>query len=301
MSNSKNRWWVYQQERFPLVAHGPMVVVFCLALFSFSAQGGLVFDLRTIALLLVAFVIVLSLFFQLRIADEFKDAEIDGRYRSHRPVPRGLVSLQELACIGVALCILQAGMALIIDWRLLALLVGTWAYIALMTVEFFVPDWLQARPLAYLLSHMLVMPLIALLASAVYWIPSASGMPGALGWLLAGSFALGIVLEVGRKMRAPHDEVHGVETYSGAWGIPAATVAWILSGCLAAGAFAFAMGLRDSLVWVTAASLLVFSLFVVLCGFLSRNGLIGKRVEALSGIYVLTLYLVIGVAPIAGW
>ena len=32
-----NRWWIYQKERFPVFAHGPLVVVFCLAVMLFSA------------------------------------------------------------------------------------------------------------------------------------------------------------------------------------------------------------------------------------------------------------------------
>jgi len=301
MNNAKNRWWAYQQERFPLVAHGPMVIVFCFALYSFSARAGANVDLETSLQMLAAFVLVLSLFFQLRIADEHKDAEIDRRYRSGRPVPRGLVSLQELACIGIALCLLQAGLAMIIDWRVLALLGATWGYIALMTVEFFVPHWLKARPLAYLLSHMLVMPLIALLASAVFWIPEGNGSPAGLGWLLAGSFCLGVVLEVGRKIRAPAAEKDGVETYSSAWGLKAAATAWIVSGCLAAGAFAIASGFSAVVPWVIAASVLVCAAFAVLSGFNSGNGIKGKRVEALSGIYVLALYVALGATAVHGW
>lgn len=300
MNKSNNRWWVYQQERFPLVAHGPMVIVFCLALFSFSATAGLSLDLEALGLLLSAVILVLSLFFQLRIADEYKDAEIDQRYRSERPVPRGLVSLPELACIGTALCFLQAGLALIIDWRLLLILAATWGYIALMTVEFFVPRWLKARPLAYLLSHMFVMPMIALLASAASWIPAGNGIPSGLGWLLSGAFCLGVVLEVGRKIRAPADEKTGVDTYSGAWGVPAATTLWIISGCLAAAAFSIASGFRHLVPWVITLSALVFAAFVVLAGFTSRGGVVGKRVEAYSGIYVLALYLALGATAVAG-
>jgi 4-hydroxybenzoate polyprenyltransferase len=296
MNNSGKRWWVYQQERFPLSAHGPMVIVFCSALFSFSAEAGLSLDPGTLVLLLSAIALVLSLFFQLRIADEYKDAEIDRRYRSDRPVPRGLVSLQELACIGVALCFLQAGLALVIDWRLLALLGVTWGYIGLMTVEFFVPRWLTARPLAYLLSHMLVMPLITLLASAVFWIPAGSGMPPGFGWLLFGAFCLGVVLEVGRKIRAPADERTGVDTYSGAWGVPAAATAWILSGCLAAVAFAMASDFGHLVPLAIALSAVVFTTFAVLAGFNSSGGIVGKRVEAFSGVYVLALYVALGAA-----
>lgn len=299
MVKTGNRWWIYQQERFPLIAHGPMVLVFCFALFSFSAQEGLALDWHTVGLMLTAAVVVLSLFFQLRIADEHKDADIDRRYRPQRPVPRGLVSLQELACVGIALCFLQAGLALVVDWRLGVILLGTWIYISLMTVEFFVPAWLKVRPLAYMLSHMLVMPLITLLASAMYWVPFGRSMPPGLGWLLTGSFFLGIVLEVGRKIRAPVDEQTGVDTYSSVWGVPVAAIVWGISGCLAAGAFALALGLTTFVLPAVAVAGVSFTLFAYLGGIVSPGELVAKRVESLSGIYVLGLYLVAGLLPFA--
>lgn len=300
MVKTENRWWIYQRERFPLIAHGPLVIVFCFALFSFSAEEGLALDWNTVGLGLTAVVVVLSLFFQLRIADEHKDAVIDQRYRSQRPVPRGLVALPELACIGIALCFLQAGLALVIDWRLGVILVCTWIYISLMTVEFFVPAWLKARPLAYMLSHMLVMPLITLLASAMYWIPYGSSVPAGLGWLLTGSFFLGIVLEVGRKIRAPADEQTGVDTYSGAWGVPAASIVWGISGCLAAGSFAMALGLKNFVLPALVAAGLSFTIFAYLGGIVSQGNIVARRVESLSGIYVLGLYLLAGLLPFAG-
>lgn len=298
MNRESNRWWIYLQERFPLPAHGPMVVVFCLALFGFSAGPDAAWREQTSFLLGVAFVLVLSLFFQLRVADEFKDADIDRRFRAHRPVPRGLVSLQELACVGMALAFLQAGLALIVDWRLALILVGTWAYMGLMTVEFFVPDWLKARPLIYLLSHMLVMPMIALLASAAYWLPQGSFVPDGLGWLLGGSFFLGIVLEIGRKLRAPADEESGVETYSASWGVPMATVTWAVSGCLAAVAFTAALGLDQFVLLAALGAALLFACFMVLAGFISRGGIVAGRVEGLSGLYVLMLYLALAAGPL---
>ena len=54
----------------------------------------------------------LLFFLQLRIADEFKDFEDDARYRPYRPVPRGLVTLRELAWVGVGAAAIQLALAL---------------------------------------------------------------------------------------------------------------------------------------------------------------------------------------------
>ena len=90
-----SRWWIYQKERFPVFAHGPMVIIFCLSIMLFSSlQAG---ELPAITSVVGAVITTVILFFQLRVADEFKDLADDSKYRPHRAVPRGLVSLPELA------------------------------------------------------------------------------------------------------------------------------------------------------------------------------------------------------------
>ncbi len=119
------------------MAHGPLVIVFCLAVLLFSALQGDTPTNPSIAQVAGAVISTLIMFFQLRVADEFKDFEIDSRYRPHRPVPRGLISLPELArlaCIGAAI---QFAIAISIDVGLIPLLIGLWLYAGLMTKEFF--------------------------------------------------------------------------------------------------------------------------------------------------------------------
>ena len=89
------RWWIYQMERFPLAAHAPLIAAFSACAVSFSS----LLDRAPVPgwqAYLVAFGVCLLMFLQLRIADEFKDAEDDARWRPYRPVPRGLIRLPEL-------------------------------------------------------------------------------------------------------------------------------------------------------------------------------------------------------------
>ncbi len=98
-----NRWVVYQRERFPLAGS-------CAARGGVQRVGGVLlvaaraatWRLPSARALVVAFVTSLLFFLQLRIADEFKDFAEDARFRPYRPVPRGLVTLRELAWVGVA-------------------------------------------------------------------------------------------------------------------------------------------------------------------------------------------------------
>src|ERR1044072_3232577 len=54
-------------------------------------------------------------------------------------------------------------------------------------------------------------------------------------WFLAVTFANGVLIEIGRKLRAPADERTGVDTYTHAWGPRVAPLAWV--GTLAASAW----------------------------------------------------------------
>jgi 4-hydroxybenzoate polyprenyltransferase len=95
-----------------------------------------------------------------------------------------------------------------------------------MSVEFFVGGWLEERLGLYAASHMVILPLIALVATACDWAPAEGAPSTTLGWFFGASYANGLVLEVGRKIRAPDGEEAGVETYSKRWGCRWAVAAW---------------------------------------------------------------------------
>ena len=73
----KNRWWVYQRERFPIFQHGLLVLAFSFSALTFSRllRGEESFPPLLVAAM--AFSTAITFFFQLRIADEFKDIEED--------------------------------------------------------------------------------------------------------------------------------------------------------------------------------------------------------------------------------
>lgn len=295
------RWWIYQRERFPLFAHGPLVLAFSSSAVCFSAMLRGNDSFPPWASFAVAFGTCLLFFLQLRLADEFKDFEEDSRYRPYRPVPRGLIKLRELGWLWVATGALQLLLALwLAPWLLLVLLIG-WTYLALMSVEFFARDWLKARPITYLWTHMLIMPLVDLYATACDWVPAGMKAPPAgLLWFLAASFFNGIVIEFGRKIRAPADEETGVQTYSVLWGRRTATCAWL--GMLGATAFcAWQAAKRIDFfwpVWIATMTILILA-GVAAMRFLRQTAPgSGKRFELLAGLWTLVLYLSLGLGPL---
>ncbi len=289
------RWWTYQNERFPVFQHGLLVIAFSSSAVAFSS---ILCDTEpSWRAFFVAFITVFLFFLQLRIADEFKDAEEDAKYRPYRAVPRGLVSLRELAYVFVLAAFIQLAATLWLDTRLLILLFVTWTYIALMSVEFFARNWLKTRPVTYLWTHMIIMPLVDLFATSCLWLPNdlSPNKSGLLCFLIA-SFFNGIVIEIGRKLRQPQGEEDGVPTYSKLWGLKNASFIWL--GCMFITALSATIAAYHIHFLFPAVFLLIPILFWALLAVKNFPLTSSKRFELISGAWTLILYLSLGLIPL---
>jgi hypothetical protein len=295
------RLWVYQRERFPLAAYAPMIAVFTASAayysrFARGAEGFVPWDRY-----LVGAFTALVFFAWLRVLDEHKDAAIDRRYRPELPVPRGLVTRADLRAVGGALLAAALLLNLWVAPQLLVAIgvVALWA--GLMTREFFAGEWLRARPAAYLLSHMAIMPLIDLYTTGLDWLAEGVEPPPALALFLGLTFLNGIVVEIGRKIRTPEAEREGVDTYTKAWGPQAAPLVWLLTLALTSAVAALAL----VAIGASAVELLLLALLTVLtgvpaAGFLRRPSPgLAKRIEVASGVWTIAMYLLLGVGRAA--
>lgn len=296
------RGWIYQRERFPILGHGPLILAFsfCAVSFSWMLRGR--HGLPHVSSIVVAFATCFTFFLQLRIADEFKDFKEDSRYRPYRPVPRGLVSLRELA---VVFTIGAAGQLVLAFWLqpLLALvLLCVWVYLAAMSVEFFVGRLLRPRPLLYMITHMAIMPQIDFYATSTDWLAAGQAPPRGLFWFLAASLFNGMVIEIGRKIRSPADEEEGVQTYSVVWGRSMAVAAWWLVLTLTLACAALAARRIGALPGFAAATGVVFAAAIFVGIWFLKQPVAGrgKRIEQLSGLWTLVLYLSLGALPLIG-
>lgn len=254
--------------------------------------------------MLVAILVLFGFFFQLRVADEHKDHEEDTKYRPERPVPRGLVTLAELRTVAIVVGVAQLALSIFLGWTLVGILLLVWAWMAVMTKEFFIPKELKKRPIFYMVSHMMVMPLIDLYATACDWAPAGieghDGFGLTLGGFLLLSLVNGTSIEIARKSWAPEQEREGVETYSKLWkpgGAGVALMAVFIIG-LVVSAFVhvrsgagiwFLYGLLASSAWAMWTAIEYASKPTVKTA---------KAIELSSGIYVLANYLLLGVAPL---
>ncbi|MFM7314382.1 MAG: UbiA family prenyltransferase [Cyanobium sp.] len=265
------RLWIYQGERFPLCRHGPLITVFCGAAALYGSQRvGLPMEP---APLLGAIAISGAFFPLMRIADEFKDRDDDRRHRPYRPVPRGLVSLQELARVGMAIALMQLALVAVLAPAAWWLLLLGWLWFALMGVEFLVPHWLRTHLLLYTLSHMVIVPLIALLAAGIAVLPAGIPLP----WpdllpLLGLCFCNGLAIEFARKIRLPQREEPGVETWSALWGLRPALRRWLVVLLLS-------LPLALAAAWPVGAGTRLLLLLVPLLAWLPRRILLLWRAD----------------------
>ena len=157
------RWMVYIRERFPLFAYSVLIVSFysanqLLAQALSNPNAPPRWNIGT----LFGCITLLCLFLHLRVFDDHKDYADDCRLYPDRALQRGVVTLGELKILG--------GVAIGIE-LILGGLGGTGSFLSviiaisfslLMLKEFFVKNWLKRHFVIYAVTHMLIMPLLAI-------------------------------------------------------------------------------------------------------------------------------------------
>lgn len=292
---------IYQAERFPLIKTSVLLAAFSSASINVSAflAGRPLPSLTTYALVWIG---VLVVFFQMRAADEWKDYETDRLYRPERPIPRGLFTLRFILTLGAALAPLALLAAYLVTPGLVWLLALVWLWLGLMTVEFFAPEWLKARPLVYLVSHMAIMPLIDLFTTGAEWLPAGAVPPDGLWLFLLLSFLNGCVIEIGRKLYARENEGPGIETYSALWGPGKAATVWAAVTTAALAALVWLGFKLGAPLTIAIAGVLAWSA-VVWCAWTYANDSSPARqrtADTLAGLWVLVCYLAAGFLPLLG-
>jgi 4-hydroxybenzoate polyprenyltransferase len=296
------RLLAWSGERFP-VANGVLIfVIYASALLygrALTNGGEVSLSLSDLA----GFVAVWAYFLILRVFDEHKDYERDSHTHPERVLQSGLVTLGHLRALGWAAVAVQLSVSVLMDGGLgpvTALWALTMGWTLLMLKEFFVGEWLARRLLLYAFTHMLSMPL------AFLWMAQMGagdiGLPAEVIWIALLGGLIGASLEVGRKLRAPEDERPGVDSYTkvlGTTGAPA------LAGVLLTAAVAAGAGLLGAAGDASAAACLALA-FAAAPGiggaatFARRpTGASAKRAEALVGVSLLLLPLVLIVALLA--
>lgn len=290
----------YQKERFPLVQHGPLIAAFTFSASTFSRAARGETGIIPLSHLLAGILTSLCFFFLLRVTDEHKDHEDDCRHRPYRPVPRGLIRLRELSLVAAGILAFVLAINLWLMPGMLGPMAVVLVYLFFMTREFFRPEWLKAHPLTYMVSHMMIMPLIDLYTTGLDWLIAGTPPPNGVSLFLIVSFFTGVVIEVGRKIRAPEAEETGVETYSVLYGPRKATLLWMGALFLA---YLFSIAAAWSGGFGRSGGILLAILLLICLGrgmifVASGRQADAKGIETMSGIWTLGMYLILGVTPL---
>lgn len=162
------KWLIYFNERFPLQSHIPIIFMLTCSAYFYSYFSSSQTGSIKIRSILSAFLLTFTTFLLLRISDEFKDHELDNKYRQYLPVPRGIISLLNLKHLAILLFAIQAIVLMNHSYFLLPYLVAM-LYLLLMHHEFFIPKWLKNHQFFYVISHMMIIPLVDFVASSAHW------------------------------------------------------------------------------------------------------------------------------------
>ncbi len=293
------RLYIYQQERFPVLANGLLITAFTFSAIAYSricrGQEGFI-PLRDFVLgVMMSF----TLFLLLRICDEHKDHKDDNQYRAYLPVPRGLVSLGELKAVGIAIVVLQISMLLIFQVKMLGFYILVMGYLALMTKEFFVENWLRERQLIYILSHMMIIPLIDLYSSGLDWHLEGLSLHLGIGLFILVSFLNGLVLEIGRKIRSVDGEEEGVLSYTKLYGRQKAVYIWLgllgltLMAALSAAHYAN-FNFKSIFFLISVCLICMIPAIKFLRNPTTKYAI---QIEKVSGVWTILMYLSLGACP----
>jgi len=213
------RWKAYFDERFPLLAYGVLIVSFYssnqfLAHTLTSPGEPMQYDLSS----LLGSVTLLCLFFHLRVFDDHKDFTADCRYYPNRVLQQGVVTLNELKVLGGIAIAMEFVLGALCSTASLVSVLLAFCFSLLMFKEFFVRNWLKRHFLVYTSTHMLIMPLLAIV---IFSFATRQYPWKAPGWFWLYSFVGFFVvfnMEVSRKIRAPEEEIEGVDSYTKIFG-----------------------------------------------------------------------------------
>lgn len=298
------RFWQYLLERFPPLGNGLLIVVFSFSAIAYSilSRGGT--DFISGSNFLLAAVLTVGLFLLLRISDEFKDAKEDAQHRKDLPVPRGLVSLRELARVGLGILVLQVVLVIVLAPKIFPLYALALVYMVGMFYEFGIGSWLKRNQWAYNASHMVIIPLVDIVASGFDWKLNGLAPPVGLAFFFAVSYCNGVVLEFGRKLGVPDQIDEGNRLYTTRLGQRKAGFFYALALLVTFG-FAVAAALaagHSSATLLAFGVLLVIAFVPIVIHFLFGNASAktSKALELTSGLWTLGMYLLLGGIPMLG-
>jgi len=257
-------FWAYLQERFPLQANGALIASYFTANY-LLALGTLIRAGQPLEIswrFPAGCLVLLFMFFHIRVIDEHKDYEQDRVVHPNRILSRGLVTLTQLRRIGLIGVYVELAFSYLFGFpalmMCLVLLASSW----LIYKEFYIGETLNRHLLANAFLHLIIMPLYSLFvfSLATDQFPWFAPIPMLLyAWV---SYGVGLAYEIARKTRAPMDERPGLITYSSVIGAYPSAYGSLLA-LLFSGVMSALVGVLMNFAWWYHGTVVVLLLIVV--------------------------------------
>lgn len=158
-------WFQFFKERTPFASYILITMGPALSGYALNSE-------RSYGDLLLAFIGFFLFFLVLRMMDEYKDYDKDVLAHPGRPLPRGLIALPEFK-LGITV-----GMISLIAFDFFLLFMGytcsfflyslVIVHLWMMYKEFYVAEWINARPLLYAVTHQLILVTLCLFCISIY-------------------------------------------------------------------------------------------------------------------------------------
>ncbi|MCK6597137.1 MAG: UbiA family prenyltransferase [Bdellovibrionaceae bacterium] len=173
----------------------------------------------------VAFVLLLSFFFRLRLFDEIKDYAVDLKYNPTRPLARGVLSVDQVKLILLVLIFAELIVTALLGKEYFFIHLVAIFYSLLMFEEFFLGSFLRPRLVMYAVTHTFVSSLSGFSAALVFSGASLDVLSQKTILFFVTPWFYFNLFEFARKTYAREEERSEVETYSllfgpgGAWAL----------------------------------------------------------------------------------
>ncbi|WP_413560578.1 UbiA family prenyltransferase [Bdellovibrio sp. HCB209] len=282
-------WLILIKERFSPAQYIPMIVAFTVANGLYlSKTESIPWKWSRFAM---AFILMLSFFFRMRLFDEIKDYEVDLKINPTRPLARGILSVPQVKIALMLLIILELVVASQLGLPSFLIHAMGIGYSLLMYEEFFIGDILRPHLTTYAVSHTFVSVLLGVSAAVgITGITDLSVLSKHICFFLV-NWCFFNLFEFARKTFAQEEEKPNVASYSNIFGTKGAYLLSLSQVIIGLGLLRLQFG--EFLMWP---SILAAVYFVATVSYLfSPKTFNAKLFRGVTGAYLLMHFIVMSI------
>ncbi|WP_413292029.1 UbiA family prenyltransferase [Bdellovibrio sp. HCB185ZH] len=282
-------WLILIKERFSPFQYIPMIAAFTVA------NGLYLVKTESIewnwSRFTMAFILMLSFFFRMRLFDEIKDYEVDLKINPTRPLARGILSVTQVKHALMMLILLELAVASQLGLPSFLIHVLGIGYSLLMYEEFFIGDLLRPHLTTYAVSHTFVSVLLGVSAAVgVAGITDLATLSKHAAFFLM-NWCFFNLFEFARKTFATEEEKENVPSYSSIFGTKGAYLLSISQVVLGLALLRVQFG--EFLLWP--AALAVVYLVATIAYLVKPKAINAKLFRGGTGAYLLGHFIVMSI------